>query len=200
MWLDRLHEGWSGKEPKNPNVPPGQRVTTKFPVLHVGSIPHFDPETWTLRVFGAVQKELVLSYEDFLALPRTKSRSDIHCVTGWSKLDNEWEGVSFRELMKIVTPSLEAKYVMQHAEGHYTTSAPLAALMETDVLLAFRLNGADLTPEHGWPLRVVVPKLYFWKSAKWLRSLELMTRDRLGFWEERGYNNEADPWQEQRYS
>lgn len=199
MWLDWLRPGQTDNEPQGGRIPPGQRVTTKFPVLHVGGIPRFDPDAWTLRVFGAVKAEVILSYREFMALPRIKIRSDVHCVTGWSKLDNEWEGVSFRELMKLVTPNPEAKFVMQHAEGYYTTNTPLEVLMGDDVLLAFRLNGADLPPEHGWPLRLVMTKLYLWKGAKWIRGLELMNRDRLGYWEERGYNNEADPWKEQRY-
>lgn len=181
-------------------VPPGQRVTEKFPVLHYGSIPTFDPDAWDLKVFGLVEEPLTMSYAELLALPATRIVADIHCVTGWSKLDTVWEGVLFKQLMKLVQPESEAKFVMVHCEQGFTTNVPLDVLLDDDVLLAYKYDDAPVTPEHGYPLRLVVPKRYFWKSAKWVRGLELMARDRLGFWELRGYHNNADPWKEERYS
>ncbi len=181
-------------------VPPGQRVTEKFPVLHYSSIPKFDAQTWDFRVFGLVEKPLTLSYDEFLALPTVRIVADIHCVTGWTKLDTTWEGVPFQELIRLVQVKPEAEFVMVHCEQGYTTNLPLQVLMDDDVLFAYRYDDAPLTPEHGHPLRLVVPKRYFWKSAKWVRGLEFMAQDRLGFWEVRGYHNNADPWKEERYA
>ncbi len=181
-------------------VPPGQRATDKFPVLHEGSIPKFDPETWNLRVFGLVGEPLSLSYDEVLALPTTRIVADIHCVTRWSKLDTVWEGVPFQQVVKLARVKPEADFVMVHCEPPYTTNLPLEVLMDDDVLLAYRYDDARLPPEHGYPLRLVVPKRYFWKSAKWVRGLEFMAQDRLGFWEARGYHNDADPWKEERYA
>jgi DMSO/TMAO reductase YedYZ molybdopterin-dependent catalytic subunit len=181
-------------------VPPGQRLTDKFPVLHYGSIPGFDQDVWDLKVFGLVEEPLTLSYDQFVALPTTRIVADIHCVTTWSKLDTIWEGVLFREFIESAQVKPEARFVMVHCESGYTTSLPLEIVMDDDVLLAYRYDDLPLTPEHGYPLRLVVPKKYFWKSAKWVRGLELMAQDRLGFWEVRGYHNGADPWKEERYS
>ena len=181
-------------------IPPGQRLTDKFPVLHYGSVPQFDRATWDLKVFGLVEEPLTLSYDQFLELPVTRIVTDIHCVTTWSKLDTTWEGVLFRELMNSVQVDPEARFVMVHCEQDFTTNVPLEVLMDDDVLLAYRYDDQPLSPEHGYPLRLVVPKKYFWKSAKWIRGLELMAQDRLGFWEVRGYHNNADPWKEERYS
>ncbi len=181
-------------------IPPGQRVTEKFPVLHYGGIPRFDRQTWDLRIFGLVEEPLALSYDQFLELPTTRMVADIHCVTGWSKLDTVWKGVLFRELWSRVEGKPEARFVMVHCEQGFTTNVPLEVLMDDDVLLAYRYDDAPLTAEHGYPLRLVAPKRYFWKSAKWVRGLELMAEDRLGFWEVRGYHNNADPWKEERYS
>jgi len=192
----------SGRE-ENVNsdrIPPGQRLTDKFPVLHYGSIPQFDRATWDLKIFGLVEEPLTLSYDQFLELPATRIVADIHCVTSWSKLDTIWEGVLFRELMDSVNVGPEARFVTVHCEQGFTTNVPLEVLMDDDVLLAYRYDDQPLTPEHGYPLRLVVPKKYFWKSAKWVRGLELMAQDRLGFWEVRGYHNNADPWKEERYS
>ena len=191
----------SREENKYPGrVPPGQRLTEKFPVLHYGSIPRFDQDDWDLKVFGLVEEPLTLSYDQFLALPTTRIVADIHCVTTWSKLDTVWEGVLFREFIEPVQVKPEARFVMVHCEHGFTTSLPLEVVMDDDVLLAYRYDDLPLTPEHGYPLRLVVPKKYFWKSAKWVRGLELMVQDRLGFWEVRGYHNGADPWKEERYS
>jgi len=185
---------------KSDRVPPGQRLTEKFPVLHYGSIPKFDRETWDLRVFGLVEDPITMSYDQLLELPATRIVADIHCVTGWSKLDTIWEGVLFRDLMKMVEVKPHAMFVMVHCEQGFTTNVPLDVLMDDDVLLAYRYDDLPLPPEHGYPLRLVVPKKYFWKSAKWVRGLEMMAQDRLGFWEVRGYHNDADPWKEERYA
>ncbi len=188
------------EQAKESRIPPGQVVTQRFPVLHYGAIPPFDPLAWTFRVFGEVEERAEWSYDEFMALPTVKVMSDVHCVTRWTKLDNLWEGVAFKEVLSRLKLKPEARFVMVHADGGYVTNVPLALLFDDDVLFAFRHNGENLTPEHGWPLRLVVPKLYFWKSAKWVRGLELMKEDRPGFWEIRGYNNHGDPWKEQRYS
>ncbi len=180
-------------------IPPGQMVTVRFPVLHVGPVPPFDPQTWDFRAFGLVE-EVTLSYQEFMSLPKVKVVANFHCVTRWSRLDNEWEGVGFRELMRRIRPQPQPRYVMVHCDGGYTTNLPWEALLDEDVLLAYRHDGRDLTPEHGWPLRLVVPKRYAWKSAKWVRALEFMEEDRPGYWEERGYHNRGDPWKEERYA
>ena len=181
-------------------IPPGQARTSKWPVLTYGLTPRFDPRTWTFRCFGLVEEEVTWTWEEFLALPRTEVRCDIHCVTRWSRLDNRFEGVHIREIMKRVRLKPEAAYVMIHADPDYTTNLPLADLVDDDVLLALKHDGDDLTPDHGGPLRLVVPKLYFWKSAKWLRAFEFLDVNPPGFWELNGYHMHADPWQEERYS
>ena len=181
-------------------VPPGQYVTEKWPVLHYGSLPRFNPKTWDFQVYGLVGTPIILSYEQFMALPKTTLQRDIHCVTSWSKLDVVFEGVPVRPLLEMAGPKPDAKFVMVHAEQGYETNLPIEYLLADDALLAHRANGEDLTPEHGWPLRLVVPRLYFWKSAKWVRGFELMAQDRRGFWERNGYHNHADPWKEERYS
>jgi DMSO/TMAO reductase YedYZ molybdopterin-dependent catalytic subunit len=181
-------------------IPPGQVVTTKFPVLHYGAVPAIDIANWDLQVFGLVREPLRFTYDQILAMPRERVVADVHCVTGWSKLDTEWEGVKFRELMRHVEPLPEARFVEVRAEAGFTTSLPLEVLMDDDVIMAYIYDGAPLTPEHGAPLRLVVPKKYFWKSAKWIRGFEFMAHDRLGFWERNGYNNSADPWKEERYA
>lgn len=181
-------------------VPPGQVLTEKFPVLTYGGTPRFDPTTWTLRCFGLVEREVSWTWAEFLELPRVRVRADIHCVTTWSRLDNDWEGVSMREILRHVAPRPEAKYVLQHAEQGYTTNTALADLLSDDVLLALRHDGRDLEPDHGGPLRMVVPRLYFWKSAKWLRGLEFLDVNPPGFWERAGYHMNADPWREERYA
>lgn len=188
------------KQMNRARIPPGQVVTEKFPILHYGSIPSFDPASWTFRVFGEVEAPVQWSYEEFMRLPSVKIKSDIHCVTRWTKLDNTWEGVAFREVLDRINLKVTAKFVMVHADGGYTTNVPLDILDDEDVLFAYRHNGQDLTPAHGWPLRLVVPKLYFWKSAKWVRALEFMKEDHPGFWELHGYHNFGDPWLEERYS
>lgn len=182
-------------------LPPGQSLTQKFPVLHYGPTPRYDDlSRWDLRVFGLVEQEKRFSYADILAMPRTQVTTDIHCVTRWSKFDTSWEGVRFRDLMKYVQPKPEAAFVIAHCEYGFTANLPLEVMLDDDVLLAYRYDGKPLAPDHGYPLRTLVPHKYFWKSAKWLRGLELRADDTLGFWEQAGYHNEADPWKEQRFA
>ena len=181
-------------------VPPGQRVTEGFPVLHYGGVPNFDKSTWALRLWGLVEAEQSLTYDELTSMPTRRIVADIHCVTGWSKLNTAWEGVLFRDLLARAGLRSAARFVMIHAEQDYTTNLPLSAALDDDVLLAWKYDDAVLSPEHGCPLRLVVPKRYFWKSAKWVRGVELMAEDRLGFWERHGYHNNADPWKEERYA
>jgi DMSO/TMAO reductase YedYZ molybdopterin-dependent catalytic subunit len=185
---------------QEPRLPPGQIRTDKWPVLHYGSVPKVDLSTWDFRVMGLVEHPVRWTWEQFLELPRTTVRSDIHCVTRWSRFDNEWQGVSFRDVMRHVTVKPEARFAVIRAEQGFTTNLPLSELDQDDVLFAIQHDGVDLTPEHGWPLRLVVPRRYFWKSAKWVRAVELVADDRPGFWEQNGYHNEADPWREERFS
>ncbi len=180
-------------------TPPGQYVTEKFPVLTYGPTPAFERAAWDFRMWGLVENEARWSYDEFMALPSTKIVADFHCVTTWSRLDNEWEGVTFRDLLSHVTLRPEARYAMLHCDGGYTTNLSLEAMSEADVMFAYRLDGEDLDPEHGWPLRSIVPKLYAWKSAKWVRGIEFIPEDRPGFWEQNGYHMNGDPWTEERY-
>jgi len=191
-----------GEGEKNPaqRIPPGQHLTEKWPVLTYGGTPRFDPRAWTFRCFGLVEQEVVWTWEEFLRLPRVEIVSDVHCVTHWSLLDNRWEGVHIRELLKHVRIKPEAIAVMIHADPDYTTNLLLQELIDDDVFLALKHNGRDLEPDHGGPCRLVVPKLYFWKSAKWVRAFEFMDVNAPGFWEENGYHMHADPWTEERYS
>jgi len=184
---------------KDTRLPPGQALTEKWPVLHYGEIPRFDPRLWTFRVFGLVEEEVSWTWDEFTALPQVELVSDIHCVTRWSRYDNRWTGVAIHEVMKHARPLLEARFVMVHADPGYTTNLPLADLVDDDVLFALQHDGKPLTPEHGGPLRLVVPKLYFWKSAKWVRGLEFIAEDAPGFWERGGYHMRGDPWEEERY-
>jgi DMSO/TMAO reductase YedYZ molybdopterin-dependent catalytic subunit len=163
-------------------------------------MPQIDISRWTFTIFGAVERERKLTYQEFLSLPRVKVSSDIHCVTGWSKLDNLWEGVSTSVIPELVSILPEAKFVMVHAAGGYTTNLSREDFFEIDVLFAIKHNGEPLSPEHGYPVRLVVPRLYFWKSAKWVLGVEFMVEDRPGFWESRGYHRRGDPWKEERYS
>ena len=181
-------------------VPPGQRLVRGWPVLHYGPIPKFDEAEWDLTVDGLVENPFTLSYAELKALPPARVDADMHCVTGWTTLDNEWEGVSFRTLAERARPRPEAKYVITHCDYGYSSNLSLDAMMDDDVLVAWANRGETLTPEHGFPLRLVVPKRYAWKSAKWLRGLEFADHNRRGFWEVRGYHVHADPWPEERYS
>ncbi len=194
---DRTPEGMQDR------VPPGQYVTEKFPVLHYGDVPHYTnlEETWDLRVWGSIAEPKRFTFAEFRALPTIQVTMDIHCVTRWSKLDTTWEGVQFKEFLKHI-PELDpsAAFVIAHAEHNFTANIPLEFLMDDEAMLAYKYEGEELTPEHGYPLRLLVPKKYFWKSAKWLRGLEFLPHDKLGFWERYGYNNNADPWKEERYA
>jgi DMSO/TMAO reductase YedYZ molybdopterin-dependent catalytic subunit len=180
-------------------LPPGQYLTEKWPVLHAGTVPNTDLATWDFRVFGEVESPITLSWEEFTALPTHEITTDIHCVTRWSRFDTSFEGVHWSELAKVVKPKPSARYVLAHAEQDFTANVPIAALEDEEALLAYKADGEPLTPEHGWPLRLVIPKRYFWKSAKWLRGIELLDHDEPGFWERLGYHNEADYWKEERY-
>jgi DMSO/TMAO reductase YedYZ molybdopterin-dependent catalytic subunit len=187
-----------GLDPKR--LPPGQYLTEKWPVLHAGTVPKTDLARWDFTVFGEVEEPLTLTFEQLQALPQTDVTTDIHCVTRWSRFDTSFTGVHWRELAKLVRPTPSARFVVAHAEQGFTSNLPLAALEEDASLIAWAAGGAPLESDHGWPLRLVVPSRYFWKSAKWLRGLELVAADQPGFWERYGYHNEADYWQEQRYS
>jgi len=192
-------------------LPPGQSLTEKFPVLHYGPIPAFNPATWDFRVWGEVEEKVRWTWEEFNRLPRTRLVMDIHCVTKWSKFDTEWEGVSVRALIDqgLIKLRPTAQHVLQHAEFGFTANLPLEVVLADNFLLATHYNGEPITPEHGYPLRGVVGYIqdrddlvvpYFWKGAKWLRGLEFMTHDQLGFWEQAGYHNNADVWKEERYA
>jgi DMSO/TMAO reductase YedYZ molybdopterin-dependent catalytic subunit len=180
-------------------VPPGQYLTERFPVLTVGPNPRFDLSTWDLQVFGEVENALRMSWDELMALPQRDVVTDIHCVTRWSKLDTAWRGVSVRDLLGRAGIKPAGTHVMAYSDGGYTTNIPLETLYDDDVLVAHTYAGQPLEPDHGAPLRLLVPKRYFWKSAKFLRKLEVMSEDRMGFWELNGYHNDADPWQEQRH-
>ncbi|MEX0991867.1 MAG: sulfite oxidase-like oxidoreductase [Actinomycetota bacterium] len=181
-------------------IPPGNHLVKSWPVLHYGTIPKFDPASWDLNIFGLVENPVTLSYDELKALPNADVQADMHCVTTWSTLDNTWTGVTFRTLMDLAKPSSDAGWVIAHCEHGYTSNLSLEAMSGDDVLVAWGHDRDDLTPEHGFPLRLVVPKRYAWKSAKWLRGLEFTDHNRRGFWEVRGYHTHADPWVEERYS
>lgn len=192
-------------------MPPGQSLTQKFPVLHYGPVPPFDPDTWDFRVWGEVEAEKRWDWEAFQKLPRTTLTMDVHCVTRWSKIDTSWEGVSVRTLVAegLIHLRPTARYVVQHAEYGFTVNLPLEVVLADNFLLATHYDGAPLTPDHGYPLRGVVGHIpgrddlqtpYFWKGAKWLRGLEFLSEDQLGFWEQAGYHNQADVWKEQRFA
>ena len=194
---------------KEGRLPPGQSLTQKFPVLHYGPVPSFNPATWDLRVWGEVEREVRWTWDEFQKLPRTRLQMDIHCVTRWSKFDTVWEGVSLGDLVRqgLVRPRPSARFLMQHCEYGFTVNLPLEVALSEVFLLATHFDGEPLTPDHGFPLRGVVGNLpgrddlmtpYFWKGGKWVRGLEFMAQDRLGFWEQAGYHNEADVWKEQR--
>lgn len=184
---------------KSGRLPPGQSLTLDFPVLHYGPTPGFNEATWDFRVFGEVEREMRWNWQDFQKLPTVKIQTDIHCVTRWSKFDTVWEGVLFRDLMDMVGVKPSAKHVIAHCEYGYTTNTPLDIMTDDDVLLAYKFDEQYLDAEHGYPLRTLVPKRYFWKSAKWLRGIEFSTSDKPGFWENAGYHNEGDPFKEERF-
>jgi DMSO/TMAO reductase YedYZ molybdopterin-dependent catalytic subunit len=181
-------------------VPPGQYVTAKWPVLTYGDTPHIGLDAWSFRISGRVAAEVTLSWEQFQALPRVRITADFHCVTRFSTLDNGWEGVATRELLRGVEIDPESSHVFVHCYGGYTTNLPLEDFLSEHALLADRHNGKPLPEDHGGPVRLVVPHLYAWKSAKWVHGIELLPADRRGFWEENGYHTYGDPWREQRFS
>jgi DMSO/TMAO reductase YedYZ molybdopterin-dependent catalytic subunit len=180
-------------------IPPGQHLTDKWPVLHYGQLPKIEPSQWTLKIFGLVEQERVVSYQDFTALPMVKVFSDIHCVTTWSRLNNLWEGLSSNEIKNIVNIDPQARFVIVHAFGRFTTNLTISDFFEPDVLLALKHDDQSIAADHGGPVRLVVPRLYFWKSAKWVTGLEFSAIDKPGFWESNGYHNHGDPWKEERY-
>ena len=190
-------------------LPPGQVLTEKFPVLHYGAVPNFDPDTWKFRIWGEVEKPLQLTYDEFMQLPRAKATYDLHCVTRWSKFDTSWEGVRFNTFIEqgLITLNPAAKFILQHAANDYTTNLPVELVQAETFMLATHFDGEPITPEHGFPLRGLVGAIpgrkdfkdvYLWKGAKWLNGLEILSQDRLGFWEMAGYHNEGDVWKEER--
>jgi DMSO/TMAO reductase YedYZ molybdopterin-dependent catalytic subunit len=184
---------------KEMRLPPGQRLVTNWPVLDLGVQPHVPVETWRLEVDGAVVNPISLDWAQFLALPQAEDQSDIHCVTQWSRYDNRWQGVKTATLLALVQPRPEARHVILHSHDGYTTNLELAHFAEDDCLIAHSHDGVPLTREHGAPARVIVPRYYFWKSAKWIKRIEISAVDQPGFWEVRGYHNVGDPWLEERY-
>lgn len=201
-------EGWArdgraltGKaaEPAKDRLPPGQRLVTDWPVLDLGITPNLSAEDWSLTIDGAVEAPLKWSWAEFMAQPQVELLSDIHCVTTWSHYDNAWTGISARHLLGLVRPRASAEFLLFKSYDGYTTNVPLRDFADDDVLLAHSWQGEPLSREHGGPVRVVIPKLYFWKSAKWLRAITFLDKDSPGFWEVRGYHDRGDPWKEERY-
>jgi DMSO/TMAO reductase YedYZ molybdopterin-dependent catalytic subunit len=180
-------------------LPPGQAASDKFPVLTYGNAPKISKDQWHFVVWGLVEEEKDWTWDEFMKLPQTRLRADFHCVTHWSRFDDEWEGVLFKDLIKHIKVNPEAKHVMQHAYGGYTANLPLRWMIDEDVMFAHTLNGEPLLIEHGGPMRVFTPRRYAWKGAKWIRGLEFLAKDKPGFWEENGYSNTADPWKEERF-
>ncbi len=207
--LTRTKEKWAregrfltGKiaRPEDQRLPPGQHLTKDWPVLDLGVVPPVSRERWRLDVYGAIETPVFWTFDEFIAQKQARFTSDIHCVTTWSRYDNEWEGLATRELLAACQPRVDARFVVLHSYDGYTTNLPLEDFAAEDALLAHSWSGQPLTKEHGGPVRLVVPHLYFWKSAKWLQAIEFLTEDAPGFWEVRGYHNRGDPWAEQRYS
>ena len=181
-------------------APPGQFVTEKFPVLTFGETPKIDIAQWNLKLFGLTQNDITLKWDDIMGLKRVSIEAEFHCVTQWSRLVNTWDGVSFKSIIDFVDVPKGTRYAMIHCYGGYTTNLPLDVLIDEDVIFAYRHDGLDLSADHGGPLRLVVPKRYGWKSAKWVNGVEFMTENRAGFWESRGYHMDGDPWKEQRFN
>jgi DMSO/TMAO reductase YedYZ molybdopterin-dependent catalytic subunit len=180
-------------------LPPGQLLTLKWPVLHYGSVPRFDPARWDFQINGLVEKPVRQSWEEFNKLPQTEVTADFHCVTRWSRFDNRWRGVSVAEILKLAPPLADARYVLVHAEAGFSANLPLADFARPESLFAFLHDGEPLTADHGYPVRLIVPNLYAWKSVKWVRGIELLAADQPGFWEQNGYHMYGDPFKEQRF-
>jgi DMSO/TMAO reductase YedYZ molybdopterin-dependent catalytic subunit len=180
-------------------VPPGQKITDTWPVLHHGSVPAIDLSNWRFRVFGLVENESEFTYQQFVSLPQNKVISDIHCVTGWSKLNNTWQGPGAITIKNMAIGKPDAQFVIIHAAGGFTTNVTIEDFLQPDVLFALKYNNKELSPEHGYPVRLIVPRLYFWKSAKWVNGVEFSSHDKPGFWESAGYHNHGDPWKEERF-
>jgi DMSO/TMAO reductase YedYZ molybdopterin-dependent catalytic subunit len=193
----RLLTGKSGT--RGERLPPGQHLVRDWPVLDLGILPNVTPEEWRLAIDGLVDSPFSWNWAEFMAQPQVTDTSDVHCVTAWSRYDNRWQGVSAKHILGLAKPQPEARFVVFHSYDDYTTNLPLADFDDDDVLLAHSWDGKPLAKEHGGPVRVVVPKLYFWKSAKWVKRIEFLAQDRPGFWEERGYHDRGDPWNEERY-
>jgi DMSO/TMAO reductase YedYZ molybdopterin-dependent catalytic subunit len=205
--LTDAKEAWAkeGRMPprqatSGPRLPPGQREVKNWPVLDLGVQPEIAPADWSLAVDGLVANPFVWRWDDFIAQPQADLVSDIHCVTAWSRFDNAWRGVTARHLLALARPLPEARFILCYGHDGYTTNVPLSIFDDSDVILACQWQGQPMTAEHGGPVRLVIPKLYFWKSAKWINRIAFLADDKPGFWEERGYHNDGDPWQEQRYS
>lgn len=186
-------------DPKRQRLPPGQHEVRNWPVLDLGHQPLVALKDWRLVVDGLVENRLAWDWEGFRAQPRVTDVSDIHCVTSWSRFDNHWEGVAAQHLLTLARPTSRARHVIFHSHDNYTTNVPLADFADADVLLADTWEGKPIPREHGGPMRIIIPKLYFWKSAKWVKRIEFIADDKPGFWENRGYHNYGDPWREQRY-
>jgi DMSO/TMAO reductase YedYZ molybdopterin-dependent catalytic subunit len=200
-WADKqLATGFKARDfPAEGRLPPGQKLTTGFPVLDLGTQPEIPLAEWTLSLDGLVERPLVLSWSQINALPQVTDVSDFHCVTTWSKYDCEWSGVAFTTLFELVTPLPTAKFVYFTGYDGYSTNVPLARCLDDDVLLATRFSGEPVSREHGGPARIIIPKLYAWKGAKFVKTITFLAEDRPGFWEVRGYHHEGDPWKEERY-
>jgi DMSO/TMAO reductase YedYZ molybdopterin-dependent catalytic subunit len=183
-----------------PRLPPGQHETEKWPVLDLGVRPRVTRESWTLTLLGACKRPQTLCWDDLMALPQVEDTSDFHCVTAWSRLDVRWRGVRFLDIAALAEPDEGAEHVMCHGYDGYTTNVSLVEALKPDVLLVYMADGAPLPAEHGGPVRMITPQLYAWKGSKWIKAIEFMTEDRLGFWEERGYSSTAHPWRNDRYS
>jgi DMSO/TMAO reductase YedYZ molybdopterin-dependent catalytic subunit len=195
----RLLTGAPDSEKEN-RLPPGQKLVTNWPVLDLGIQPNIAKEDWQLTIDGLVENPQQWSFEDFVTRPQSSFVSDIHCVTQWSRYDNRWDGVAVKDILELVKPVEQAQNVVFHSYDGYTTNVTLSVFADTDVLLAHAWEGKPLSRDHGAPVRVIIPKWYFWKSAKWLKRIEFVGADEPGFWEVRGYHNEGDPWKEERYS
>jgi DMSO/TMAO reductase YedYZ molybdopterin-dependent catalytic subunit len=195
------HKFLTGREgtPETDRLPPGQHLVTNWPILDLGRQPDIAPERWQLQVGGLVETPVTLDWAAFMALPQTQSRSDIHCVTTWSRYDNDWAGVATRDLLDLVMPLDHAAFVMLHSHDGYTTNVPLADFAAPGAMLVHSWQGEPLPRAHGGPVRVVIPHLYFWKSAKWVSGIDFLEVDEAGFWEVNGYHMRGDPWAEERY-